>query len=126
MNLMVLTPVIAFWKFGSPPRLQFPKWELTWGCESSFPTLSCTPGSMKCDSRASYLVRTFVSPCLSCEPKVNVTTTREVFVTNVVDAILANYGEFMWWHAHDAEVASTQYKKANGIPSPLSSDTNNP
>jgi hypothetical protein len=31
-----LTLVIALWKFGSPPRLQFPKWELTWECEDSY------------------------------------------------------------------------------------------
>jgi hypothetical protein len=33
----VLTPVIALWSFGSPPRLHLPKWELPWECEGSFP-----------------------------------------------------------------------------------------
>jgi hypothetical protein len=33
-------------------------------------TLSYTPGSMKCDSRASFLARTFVSPYLGREPNV--------------------------------------------------------
>ncbi len=37
-------------------------------------TLSYTPESMKCDSQASLLVRTFASPCLGCKPKVRVTT----------------------------------------------------
>jgi hypothetical protein len=31
-----LTPAIVFWKFKSPPRLQFPKWKLPWECEGSF------------------------------------------------------------------------------------------
>jgi hypothetical protein len=30
--------------------------------------------SMKCDSRASFLVRTFVGPCLNSEPKAKVAT----------------------------------------------------
>jgi hypothetical protein len=37
-------------------------------------TLSHTPGSMKCDSRASLLARTFASPYLGCEPKAKVAT----------------------------------------------------
>ncbi len=37
-------------------------------------TLSYTLGSMKCDSQASLLARTFVSPYLGCEPKVRVMT----------------------------------------------------
>jgi hypothetical protein len=53
-------------------------------------------------------------------------TTREVFVINVVDATLANCGVFMRQHAHDVEVASTWYMKANGIPSPSSSDIDSP
>jgi len=35
-------------------------------------TLSYTLVSMKCDSQASLLARTFASPCLGCEPKVRV------------------------------------------------------
>jgi hypothetical protein len=38
-------------------------------------TLSYTPKSMRCDSRASFLVRTLASPCLGCEPKARVATT---------------------------------------------------
>ncbi len=37
-------------------------------------TLSCTPESIKCDSRASLLARTFASPCFSREPKARVVT----------------------------------------------------
>jgi hypothetical protein len=46
----------------------------------------------------------------------------EVFVADVVDATLINHGIFTRQHAHDAKVASTQYRRANGIPSPSSSD----
>ncbi len=35
-------------------------------------TLSYIPESMKCDSWASLLARTFASPYLGCEPKVRV------------------------------------------------------
>jgi len=38
--------------------------------------LSYTFGSMKCDSRASFLARTFASPCLGHEPKAKVMTLK--------------------------------------------------
>jgi hypothetical protein len=41
---------------------------------SQSPTLSHTLGSMECDSRASFLARTFASPCFDCEPKIRVMT----------------------------------------------------
>jgi hypothetical protein len=53
-------------------------------------------------------------------------TTRQVFVVDVVDATLANRGIFTQWYAHDAKVASTWYKYANGIPSPFGNDTYSP
>ncbi len=53
-------------------------------------------------------------------------TTKEVFVANVMEATLANHKVFTHQHAQDAEVTSAQYKKANGIPSPFSNDTDNP
>jgi hypothetical protein len=37
-------------------------------------TLSYTPGSMRCDSRASLLARNLASPCLAREPKAKVAT----------------------------------------------------
>ncbi len=37
-------------------------------------TLSYIPGSAKCDSWASFLARTFVSPCLGNKPKARVAT----------------------------------------------------
>ncbi len=37
-------------------------------------TLSYILGSVKCDSRASFLARTFASPWLGCEPKAKITT----------------------------------------------------
>jgi hypothetical protein len=48
---------------------QLPKWEPTWECVGSFLTLSYTPESMKCDSWASFLARTFASPYFGHEPK---------------------------------------------------------
>jgi hypothetical protein len=39
------------------------------------PSLSYTPRSMKCDSRASLLPHTFVSLCLGRKPKARVTTS---------------------------------------------------
>jgi hypothetical protein len=53
-------------------------------------------------------------------------TNREMFMADVMDAALANHRVFMQWCAHDAEVALTQYRKANGIPSPSNSDTYSP
>jgi hypothetical protein len=41
-----------------------------WGVDSL--TFSYTPGSIKYDSRASFLVRTFASPYFGREPKVRV------------------------------------------------------
>jgi hypothetical protein len=43
-------------------------------------TLFCNPGSMKCDSWASFLARTLVNPCVGREPKARVTTMGEVWV----------------------------------------------
>jgi len=40
-------------------------------------------------------------------------------MANAMDVALANCGVFTWQHAHDVEVALVQYKKANGIASPL-------
>jgi hypothetical protein len=80
----VLTLAITLWKFGNPPRLQLPKWELTWECECSFSrTLlhSQPPESMKCDSRVSLLALTLVSPCLGCKPKARVATIT-IFTTH--------------------------------------------
>jgi len=42
---------------------------------------------------------------------------------DVVDATLAIHRVFTRWCAHNAEVALMQYMRANGIPSPSSSDT---
>jgi hypothetical protein len=56
--------------------------------------------------------------CVICY-KVRGTTTK-VFVVDVVDAIVANHEVFTRRHTHDVEVASVQYMRANGIPSPSS------
>jgi hypothetical protein len=53
-------------------------------------TLSYILGSMKCDSRASLLAHTFVSPCLGREPKVRVMTlTMEILNLEVHATIKA-------------------------------------
>jgi hypothetical protein len=46
-------------------------------------TLSYTPGNMKCDSRASFLIRTFANPCFGHEPEVKVVTHMPFGVKNV-------------------------------------------
>jgi hypothetical protein len=67
----VLTLASTLWRFRIPSGLQFPKWELIWGCGGSFPhtlthfTFSHTPESMKCDSRPSHLAHTFASLVMS-------------------------------------------------------------
>ncbi len=49
-----------------------PKMGAHLGMWSSFSHTFHTPGSMKCDSWASFLACTFASPCLGCEPKARV------------------------------------------------------
>ncbi len=39
-------------------------------------TLSYIPGSMRCDSRASFLARTLANPYLNHEPKAKVVTSK--------------------------------------------------
>ncbi len=39
-------------------------------------TLSYTPGSIRCASRASFLSRTFASPCFDRKPKARVVTQK--------------------------------------------------
>jgi hypothetical protein len=71
----VLTLASALWKFGSPPRLQLPKWELLGSVRVHSLTLFWTFGNMRCDSQASLLTHTLASPSPDCEPKVKVATT---------------------------------------------------
>jgi hypothetical protein len=94
---LVLTSAITFWKFRSPSRLQFPKWEFTWECGGSIPhtiPYSHIPRNMKCDSQASFLARTFASLCLSREPKGRVTT---IFRGSIWESIFPPYGIKLWW-----------------------------
>jgi hypothetical protein len=53
-------------------------------------------------------------------------TTKEVFVIDVMDATLGNWRVFTQQHAQDAKVSLARYKKANGNPSPSNINTNNP
>ncbi len=75
-----LTPIIAFWKFRTPSRLHRDSNSQNGSSLRSVGvhslTLSYVPGSMTCDSRASFLAHTFANPCLSRKPKFRVTTRR--------------------------------------------------
>jgi hypothetical protein len=69
-NLLSFNPCNCFMK------IQKSIWDFNSQDESSFGsvrvhslTFFCTPGSMRCDSWASFLACTFTSPCLSHEPK---------------------------------------------------------
>jgi hypothetical protein len=53
-------------------------------------------------------------------------TTKEMFMANAINATLANHEVFSQCHAHDAKVALVWHRRANGIPSPSSSDINSP
>jgi hypothetical protein len=62
---------LKIWEsIGSPT----PKVGIHLGVWGFIPSFSHTPRNMKCDSRTSHLVRTFVSLCLGCEPKTRVVT----------------------------------------------------
>jgi len=61
-NYWVLTPEITLWKFGSPLGVHFPKWELLWEFEETFPHTFHTPGNMRYDSWASLLARNLANP----------------------------------------------------------------
>jgi hypothetical protein len=62
-------------------------------------TLSYTPMSMKCDSRASLLAHTFASPCLGCKPKAKVMT----FPLRMVVPVMVLHLDSIWIHGfHNA------------------------
>jgi len=69
-----LTLIIALSIFESPPRLHSQSGSSLGSVRVLSLTLSCTPKSMKCDSQASLLARTLVSPCLGYKPKARVAT----------------------------------------------------
>jgi hypothetical protein len=73
-NPWILTPTIAFWRFGSPLGLQLPKWEFTWECEGSFPHTLLHSHEYEMWFLGSLLARTFASPYFGREPKAKVTT----------------------------------------------------
>ncbi len=69
----VLTPIIAFWRFGSPLGLEFPKWEFIWECEGSF--LHTLLHSQEHETwLPGFLLGPHpCKPCLGCKPKAKVT-----------------------------------------------------
>ncbi len=54
-------------------------------------TFSYIPGSMKCDSQASFLARTLASPCFGCESKATI-------ITHLV-VCLFEFWPFLLWKA---------------------------
>jgi len=52
-----------------------------------FLTLSYTPKSMRCDSRASLLAHTLTSLCLGHEPKVRVVITKVIAILEMPNPI---------------------------------------
>jgi hypothetical protein len=75
MNFDPYNRPLKIWKSIGAPT---PKVGIHLGCGVSFPhtflTLSYIHGNMKCDTRASLLAYTFISPYLGNEPKVKVVT----------------------------------------------------
>ncbi len=55
-------------------RTSTPKVGAHFGVWGFIPALSYIHGSMKCDSRASFLARIFTSPCFGHEPRAKVAT----------------------------------------------------
>jgi len=60
-------------------------------------TLSYTPGSIRCASRASLLARTLASPCFGREPKARVAIMM-VFVNVIREIILISHGPTVGAH----------------------------
>ncbi len=63
-----------FLKIRESIGLPLPKWELLGNVRVHSFTFSYTPKNMRCDSRASLLARTPISPCLGHKPKAKVVT----------------------------------------------------
>jgi hypothetical protein len=79
----VLTPEIAFWKFRSPPELQLSKLNSLGSVRVHFPSLSCTFGSMRNDSRAPSWPTTLQPLCFGREPKAKVATVMNTSLCNL-------------------------------------------
>ncbi len=73
----VLTLAIALWDLGVHWDSNSQNGSSLGSVEFHSLTLSHTSGSMECDSHASFLAFTFVSPCLGREPKVKVATNSQ-------------------------------------------------
>jgi hypothetical protein len=65
-----------------------------WRSNSHTPPYSQPPGSMKCDSRASLLARTFASFCLGHEPKARVPTMIHITIFNAHTRLKIVYNDF--------------------------------
>jgi hypothetical protein len=49
---------------------------------------------MKCDSRASFLIHTFASPCLGHEPKARVATINHLKLEKIISRDLLKFSSF--------------------------------
>jgi len=83
----VLAPVIVLWRFRSPSKLQFPKWELTWECEGSFPHTLLLSWEHEMWLLGSFLARTFPNLYLGHEPKARVVTKSLTYATIITPNI---------------------------------------
>jgi len=73
-NPMGFDPCNRFLKIQESIETPTPKISLTWECGVHSLTLSHTFTSIKCDSQASLLAHTFISPCFGHKPKAKVAT----------------------------------------------------
>jgi hypothetical protein len=71
---MSLTLAIAFLRFGVHRDSNSQNGNSLGSVRVHSLTLFCTPWSMRCDSRASFLVCTLASPCFGHKPKARVVT----------------------------------------------------
>jgi hypothetical protein len=106
-----LTPAIALWSFGSPPGLHLPKWEFALGVWVFTPShslaLSCTPGSMWCDSRASSWLNSRASSCLSSRASFWLNSRASLWLNSRASLWLAPLQFPLPWSRVQARVATT-------------------
>jgi hypothetical protein len=69
-----LTLIIDFWRFENLSNSNSQSGSSLGHVEVHSFRLSHIPGSIKCDSQASFLAHTFASPCFGCNPKTRVAT----------------------------------------------------
>jgi hypothetical protein len=94
----VLTFQLALWKFGSPSKLQLPKWESTWECVGSFPH-SHIPKNVNVTPRLHSRPTPFHAPFLGHEPKTKVVTYKAYSMRQWQSSLLFQFpqrSDFKW------------------------------